>query len=1350
MSYAPFAIAFLALPATAQAPPQVDAAAFQERIQPLIAQYCLTCHSTEKHKGDLDLEPFDSLAAVRRQPKIWLEVVDKLGSGEMPPAKAPQPSVAERELLRGFAQAVLIDLAAAHAGDPGPVVLRRLSNAEYTYALRDLTGVASLDPAHEFPVDGAAGEGFTNVGNALVISPVLLGKYLSAGKAIAEHALLLPDGLRFTAAATRRDQTDELLAQIRAFYRRYSDSEGANIVNVQGIVFATNEGGRLPVAQYLEATLALRGTTPDPTALAAAARARDLSPKYLTLLWQMLTSRESSPLLDDLRQRWRRANPGDAAPLVASIVAWQQQLWQFRTVGHIGKVGGPKSWLEPLQPFVASEELHCKLPADDGKDVSLYLVASDAGDGNEHDDVVWRGARLVAPGRPDLPLREVRGLAQSLATRREQLRTSVPACLAAVAEALASPVAVPELAARHGVDAGVLAAWLDWLGVGAGNRPPVAQYFKDAQHDVSGFAAVRGWSSGELPCLYANSSDQEVRIPGTLAGHGVVVHPMPTQRVVVAWQSPQATRVRIAARIQHAHTDCGNGVTWAVEWRRGGLRLALGSGIAVTSEVFEPKLAEDLAVRPGDVVALLVGARDGDHSCDLTAVDLSLAALESAAPSWDLAADITPDVLAGNPHADARGAPGIWHFGSEPDVAGDAAIRADSLLGKWLLAENADERQQLTAGVADAAQDDPRLAWQLGSFDSPLYRGCRADDAAASLGDERYGLGPERFDAGGSLHAHAPEVVAIRVPAELAAGREFVATGALDASDGSVQLRVSTDAPKAESLLPAAILVNEAGSARRRFESACDAFRELFPAALCYPKIVPVDEAVTLILYHREDERLVRLMLDDSERARLDRLWTELHFVAQDAITLVDVYDQLWQYATQDADPKVFEPMREPIRQRAADFRAELTAAEPKQLEAVLEFAGRAYRRPLTATEGEELRQLYRKLRAEELPHDAALRLLLARVLIAPAFLYRSEEPGPAREAAPVSALELATRLSFFLWSSVPDEPLRAAAQNGKLTELAELRSQVRRMLADPRARRLAEEFGCSWLHLRGFDESSEKSERFFPTFRELRGPMYTEAVELFSDFFQHDRALPELVESDFTFLNGALAEHYGIPGVRGSEWRRVDGVRQYGRGGILGLAATLASQSGASRTSPILRGNWVAEVLLGDRLPRPPKDVPKLPEEETTETLTVRQLVEQHRADPRCAHCHERIDSFGFALEGFDAIGRRRERDLGGRPIDTRATALDGTAFEGIDGLRHYLLTERRAAFEKQFCRKLLGYALGRAVQLTDEALLQRIQAEWPAHEQRVGWLIEQIVCSPQFLEVRGRQWSDTDTEAK
>jgi hypothetical protein len=299
-------------------------------------------------------------------------------------------------------------------------------------------------------------------------------------------------------------------------------------------------------------------------------------------------------------------------------------------------------------------------------------------------------------------------------------------------------------------------------------------------------------------------------------------------------------------------------------------------------------------------------------------------------------------------------------------------------------------------------------------------------------------------------------------------------------------------------------------------------------------------------------------------------------------------------------------------------------------------------------------------------------------------------------------------------------------------------------MLAAERTRRLAIEFGCAWLQIRGFDEQSEKSERLFPGFRELRSCLYEEAVRWLADLFQRDGAVHELLDADHTFVNGALAAHYGIPGVTGGEWRRVDGVRQYGRGGVLGLAATLASQSGASRTSPILRGNWVAEVLLGDRLPRPPKNVPKLPEDEVTEPLTMRQLTERHRSDPACAHCHARIDHFGFALEGFDAIGRRRTADLGGRPVDTRATAPDGASFEGIDGLRDHLLTRRRAAFEQQFCRKLLGYALGRAVQLSDQPLLDSIRAEWPAHGHRVGYAIERIVRSQQFRCVRGADWSE------
>ena len=202
-----------------------------------------------------------------------------------------------------------------------------------------------------------------------------------------------------------------------------------------------------------------------------------------------------------------------------------------------------------------------------------------------------------------------------------------------------------------------------------------------------------------------------------------------------------------------------------------------------------------------------------------------------------------------------------------------------------------------------------------------------------------------------------------------------------------------------------------------------------------------------------------------------------------------------------------------------------------------------------------------------------------------------------------------------------------------------------------------------------------------------------------------------------------------------------MDGVRKYGRGGILGMSATLAKQSGASRTSPILRGNWISEVLLGDKLPKPPKEVPRLPEDEADTQLTVRQLVEKHTSDARCAVCHARIDPFGFSLEGFDAIGRRRLKDLGDRPIDTLARLKDGTEFDGLDGLRQYLLTKRRDDILRQFNRKLLGYALGRGVQLSDEPLLEEMQQRLEKSDYRFTAVVEAIVRSRQFREIRGRQ---------
>src|SRR5216117_2429183 len=231
------------------------AADYEKEIRPLFKEFCFACHSTEKHKGDLDLERFTSLGEVMKHPKVWQSVVEQLSLGEMPPKEKPQPAEAQRARLLGWANSVLDDIALARAGDPGPVVLRRLSNAEYTYTISDLTGIDSLDPAKEFPADSASGEGFMNVGNSLVMSPSLVTKYLEAAKEIASHAVLLPDGIRFSAKSTGRDWTEELLAAIRATYREFTDNGGGTSVNLQGIHFDTRDGGVLPLDSYLAATL---------------------------------------------------------------------------------------------------------------------------------------------------------------------------------------------------------------------------------------------------------------------------------------------------------------------------------------------------------------------------------------------------------------------------------------------------------------------------------------------------------------------------------------------------------------------------------------------------------------------------------------------------------------------------------------------------------------------------------------------------------------------------------------------------------------------------------------------------------------------------------------------------------------------------------------------------------------------------------------------------------------------------------------------------------------------------------------------------------------------------------------
>lgn len=1256
MKRIPLIIWLLALPAFAIEMP--------EPVGSVLREKCVTCHSTEKQEGELDLEASD----IREQPQVWEHVIDQIENGEMPPKRKPPLSKEESLVVLNWIRQSLDEIARANAGDPGPVVLRRLSNHEYTYTLRDLTGVDSLDPAREFPVDGAAGEGFTNAGAALVMSPSLLTKYLDAAKEVADHLVLLPDGIRFSPSDSSQDWTMETLARIRAIYAKHTTSGDAGATVAQGIQLDTGTGsGRLPLARYLDALQGRGGE-------------EGLSPKYLAILREAMEGKTSSLLLDPLREKVR-----DKTLVAADIEPWQQVLWRFANVGHIGKENGPKAWQEPVTPLTARHEIRVKLDSD--RDMTLYLTTSDAGDGAEGDEVIWEKPRLVSPGRPDLPIAELPALVKHLETQRARLIENTEACLNAIA------------GGRDDADPELMAAWREYLGFGTTTLEPLLTKPLKSTPDYN---FIKGWTGDQALSVLANSSDATVRTPGVMKAHGVATHPSPTRASVIAWRCETGGTFRIAGDVTDAHPECGNGVTWTLEVRRGHTSEVLAKGETKGATVFPLGPFENVRVESGQVVALVIGPREGNHACDLTGVNLSIG---DGAKNWDLAKDVSPDVLAGNPH-------GPWHFLSQP-ASLEAAPDVPGPVAEW----RRQPSPELAAKVREFLEKDFPL-------NSPLLRPFLA----------------KRSDSSGSsdLSAKAPSVIEVRIPAALAKGAEFVVTGRLASKTaGSVQMRVLTEKPDMSTTLVAGqaasgmksgqwsdnnlvtqhsapVIVNDGSEERGRFEKVFDEFRALFPIALCYTRIVPVDEVVTLTLFHREDDPLRSLVLSDDEARELDRLWAELLFVSEAPLKQVDVFEQLFQYATQDAKPSAFEPMREPILAAAERFKEQRQAADAIQREAVIDFAAKAWRRPLTEAEKESLRAF-------------PPRLMLVRVLTSPAFLYRGEQ---ARETTgPVSDWELATRLSYFLTSSAPDDELRTAAAEGRLKDDKELAAQARRLLETDGVRRLATEFGCQYLHVRDVATLDEKSERHFPGFAGLRDDMQEEVARFFIDLFRNDRNVLSLLDADHTFVNGPLAEFYGVENPQSPEWHRIDGLREHGRGGLLGFAATLAKHSGASRTSAILRGTWVSEVVLGDKLPNPPKGVPVLPDE-APEGLTERQLIERHSRDANCAGCHSRIDPYGFALEGFDAIGRARE-------ADTKTVLRDGTAIDGMESLRDYLAGERREDFLRQFSRKLLGYALGRSVQLSDEPLLEELVA---IEGHRAAGLVERIVLSPQFREVRGR----------
>ena len=387
--------------------------------------------------------------------------------------------------------------------------------------------------------------------------------------------------------------------------------------------------------------------------------------------------------------------------------------------------------------------------------------------------------------------------------------------------------------------------------------------------------------------------------------------------------------------------------------------------------------------------------------------------------------------------------------------------------------------------------------------------------------------------------------------------------------------------------------------------------------------------------------------------------------------------------------------------------------------------ATRAYRRPITEAETQVLLDFYRAGRTEENTFDAGIQRGLERVLAAPSFIFRINRP----EAAD---LNLASKLSFFVWSSIPDDELRNAAIQGKLKDPVVLEQQVRRMLRDPRANALVEGFATRWLELSkiaGFVPDTH----LYPEFDEnLREAMAVETKLFVADQIRQDRSVTDLLLADYTFANDRLAKHYGIPNVYGSHYRPVK-FSDRRRGGLLGQASVLAVTSYPNRTSVVMRGRWLLANMLGAPPPPPPLDVPALREPgEEGQPKSLRERMEVHRKNPACASCHQRMDPLGFTLENFDAVGKWRS-EADGVPVDPTAAMPDGTNFAGIDGLRTYL-AENKEDFVRTLSGKLLAYAIGRGIEFYDQPAIRKIAREAAANNYRWSSVILGVVDSTPF----------------
>ena len=395
-----------------------------------------------------------------------------------------------------------------------------------------------------------------------------------------------------------------------------------------------------------------------------------------------------------------------------------------------------------------------------------------------------------------------------------------------------------------------------------------------------------------------------------------------------------------------------------------------------------------------------------------------------------------------------------------------------------------------------------------------------------------------------------------------------------------------------------------------------------------------------------------------------------------------------------------------------------------------------AFRRPISAGDIERPMAFFSQVNEQE-GFEAGIEMAIRALLISPEFIFRIEQ-DPATSAPgdvyAISNLELASRLSFFLWSSIPDDELLGLAANGELRDPEVLEAQVKRMLADPKAGTLGLDFASQWLYIRNLD-GVDPNTRLFPDFdNNLRQAMRKETEYLFQNIIEEDRNVMELISADYTFLNERLARHYQIPNVYGDHFRKVDLDENSPRLGILGHASVLTVTSYATRTSPVQRGKWVLDNVLGIPPPPPPDNVPTLPENESeVKVVTMRDRMAQHRANPACAQCHQVMDPIGLVLENFDAIGRWQEVNSDHPAIDSSGNLPGGDPLDGVNGLRSALL-ENPEAFVGTMTEKLMTYALGRGLEYYDAPAIRRILRDAQQQDYRFSSLVLGIVNSTPF----------------